>query len=122
MKRGIAVFAAGLVGSTLSALAAGANTCRTHGGSAGKTNRSLGNGSVAGLRAGGPARFDRLVVAGGGNHQVGSVSVGPAETSDQVPFGGGQTPFWPNRSLGPETPCRPRTFSLGCASIRRRRT
>ena len=122
MKRGIAVFAAGPVGSTPSVPAAVADTGRTHWGSAGKTNSSLGNDSVTGLRAGGPVCLDRLVVAGGDNHQVGSVSVAPADPSDRVPFGGGQTPFWPNQSLGPGTPYRPRTFSLGCASIRRCRT
>lgn len=90
MKRWIAVLAAGLVGSTLSVPAAVADTCRTHWGSAEKTSRSLGNGSVTGLRAGGHACFDRFVVAGGSSALVGYVSVLRADPSDRVvPLAGG---------------------------------
>ena len=90
MKRWIAVLAAGLVGSTLSVPAAVADTCRTNWGSVDKANRSLGNGLVTGLRAGGHACFDRFVVAGGVGYQVGYVSVLRADASDRViPLAGG---------------------------------
>ncbi len=84
MKRWIAVLAAGLVGGTLSVPAAVADTCRTHWGSADKTSRGLGGRPVTGLRAGGHACFDRLVVDGGSSVQVGYVSQLRQDPSDRV--------------------------------------